>query len=75
MSREKTYEYVVWQDEELWTAHSPAIPGVYGVGETKIRAVRDLLDAVNTLFDYLAEIGEPPPKPKKVSSGAITVPV
>lgn len=75
MSREKTYEYVVWQDESIWTAHSPSIPGVYGLGETKARAARDLMDAIDTLFDYLHEIGETPPKPKRVSSGAIRVAV
>jgi predicted RNase H-like HicB family nuclease len=58
MSRERSYDYIVWQDEGVWTAHCPSIPGVYGLGDTKGRAEKDLIEGLDTLFDYLHETGE-----------------
>jgi len=41
----------------MWTAHSPAVPGAYGIGTSKKAALRDLAAAFETLFSYLEERG------------------
>jgi predicted RNase H-like HicB family nuclease len=53
-----TRERVAWVEEGQWTAHSPSMPGVYGVGETSAAAVADLEEALAELDSYLDEIGE-----------------
>ena len=47
-----TYEFVGWQEEGLWAARSPSIPG-YGVGETRGQAEQDLSEAIEELIAYL----------------------
>lgn len=74
-SRTREYTYIAWREEGIWTAHSPSIPGVYGLGDTKKKAERDLFDAVDTLFDYLHEIGEKPPMERRLVIGAMRVDV
>jgi len=69
----QSYDSIAWKDEGLWTAHSPSIPGVYGLGRTKARAERDLADALGTLFEYLKKIGEARPAPRRLVVGAVTV--
>jgi predicted RNase H-like HicB family nuclease len=69
----RRYGYVAWQDEGLWTAHSPSVPGVYGVGSTRRAAERDLFDALEEMLSYLAEIGERPPRAKRLVSGSVAI--
>jgi predicted RNase H-like HicB family nuclease len=69
------YEFVSWQDEGVWTAHSPSVPGVYGIGDTRQKAETDLFEAIGEMFDYLVSIGEKRPKAKRVVSGVLTVAV
>jgi len=52
------YDYIAWREEGVWTAHSPSLPGVYGVGKTRDQAERDLFESVDELMDYLDEIDE-----------------
>jgi predicted RNase H-like HicB family nuclease len=54
----KTYDVVIWKEEGIWTAHSPSVPGVYGLGSTREIANRDLKEALALLSHYLREIGE-----------------
>jgi predicted RNase H-like HicB family nuclease len=63
------YAYITWTEEGQWTAHSPSVPGVYGVGRTRDRAVADLGEALDEMFDYLAEIGERAPRPRRFDTG------
>lgn len=59
------YEYITWVEEGQWAAHSPSVPGVYGVGKTRIQAVSDLEEALGEMRAYLDEIGEHLPRPKR----------
>lgn len=67
------YEFVCWQDEGLWTAHSPSVPGVYGVGDTRKQAETELFEGIEEMFDYLSSIGEVRPKAKRVVAGVLSV--
>jgi len=58
------YDYVAWKEAGTWTAHCPAISGVYGLGSTSSAAVRDLRDALYELEEYLSELGEGLPRAK-----------
>jgi predicted RNase H-like HicB family nuclease len=73
MRREREFDFTVWQDDGQWTAHSPAVPGVYGIGATRAGAERDLRDGLRDLFDYLTDIGEPLPAPGRVRVGTVRV--
>jgi predicted RNase H-like HicB family nuclease len=64
---------VVWEDEGKWTAHSPSVPGVYGVGATRREAEADFIDALSEMLAYLRDIGEHPPKRKRVIAGVVEV--
>jgi predicted RNase H-like HicB family nuclease len=66
-----TYDYVSWKESGVWTAHCPAVPGVYGLGDTSAQAVADLREALNELDDYLDEIGESLPSAGKVRTGEL----
>lgn len=69
----KKYEFVAWKDEGVWTAHSPSVAGVYGLGSTMAAAQKDLADAIAELLDYLREIGERAPVPKRFAVGVLNV--
>jgi hypothetical protein len=45
----KTYDTITWKEEGVWTAHSPSVPGVYGLGSTRDTANRDLREALALL--------------------------
>jgi predicted RNase H-like HicB family nuclease len=68
-----TYRTIIWQEEEIWTAHAPAVPGVYGVGATPKAASNDLAGALHEMFDYLDEIDEEHPAPAPVRFGEINI--
>lgn len=42
-------DYIAWQDEGLWVAHNPAVPGVYGLGDTLAEAEQDLAEGLELL--------------------------
>jgi predicted RNase H-like HicB family nuclease len=67
----QTYDYIAWQDEGKWTAHSPAAPGVYGVGPTRRAAEQDLHQALLELLAHLRDIGEAPPANKGIIQGTL----
>lgn len=69
----KKYDFIAWQDEGIWTAHSPSVPGVYGVGDTRREAQDDLANAILELFAYLSDIGERAPAPKQITSGVLEI--
>ena len=67
------YDYIAWRESGLWTAHSPSLPGVYGIGKSRPQAENDLFEAVDELLDYLDEIGERAPKPVRLSQATMSV--
>ena len=50
--------FVFWFEEGLWTAHAPAVSGAYGIGATALEAKDDLVEALETLSEYLKKSGE-----------------
>jgi predicted RNase H-like HicB family nuclease len=66
-------DYIAWKDEGQWSAHSPSVPGVYGLGETRQEAISDLIEGVGEMLDYLDEIGADRPAKKRLVSGVIEV--
>jgi predicted RNase H-like HicB family nuclease len=69
----KTYDVVIWKEEGVWTAHSPSVPGVYGLGSTRDIANRDLKEALALLSHYLREIGESLPRSQKLHTSQVCV--
>jgi len=56
------HDVMVWKEDGVWTAHSPALVGVYGTGITKRKALDDYVAAANLMLSYMDELGEAPPK-------------
>lgn len=54
------YNVVVWKDEDIWSAHSPSTPGVYGLGKTRQAALADYRAALRDELAYQKQIGERP---------------
>ena len=73
--RQRSYDYIAWHDEGMWTAHSPSIPGVYGLGATRGEAEQDLFAGIEEMFGYLKDIGVQLPVAKRVISGTVRVQV
>lgn len=69
----KTYDVISWKEEGVWTAHSPSVPGVYGLGSTRDSANRDLSEALTLLSQYLLEIGESLPRSQKLHTSRVCV--
>ena len=68
-----TYNHVAWQDEGVWTVHSPSIPGVYGLGGTQRAAESDFRASLREMLAYLTEIGEAPPPSKHLAIGETSI--
>lgn len=68
-----SYDYAAWQEAGQWTAHCPAVPGVYGLGRTSAAAVADLKEALRELDSYLEEIGESLPAAGKFRTGELSL--
>jgi predicted RNase H-like HicB family nuclease len=68
-----TYDYVAWKEENTWTAHCPAVPGAYGLGDTAIKAVKDLKEALSELAAYLDALGETLPRGGQVRTGELSL--
>jgi predicted RNase H-like HicB family nuclease len=71
MARRRVYDYVTWEEEGIWTSHVPAIPGVYGLGDTPAKAEADLAEAMSTMSEYLDTVGESLPPPRSVRTGQL----
>jgi predicted RNase H-like HicB family nuclease len=69
----RKYDFVVWSEEGKWTAHSPAMPGVYGIGRTRKRAEADLFEAMTERAVHLREIGEQLPPARAIGVGTLTL--
>jgi predicted RNase H-like HicB family nuclease len=50
--------FVVVQEDGVWGITCPFLPGVFGVGKTHKAAEKDFAKALETLAEYLDEIGE-----------------
>lgn len=68
-----TYKYVAWKEEGVWTAHCPAIPGVYGLGSSVAASVSDLEEALRLLAEHVAELGERLPRGGQISVGTLEI--
>lgn len=66
-----TYHTIAWKEDGTWTAHAPSVPGVYGLGRTRRQAEDDLVEALELMFDYLDEVGDPRPAPSPVVHGEV----
>ena len=51
-------DFVFWEEEGIWSAVAPPIPGVYGIGPTVTAAKDDLVEALKVMANYLKEAGE-----------------
>ena len=69
----RRYNYIAWKEAGTWTAHSPAVPGVYGLGKTRKAAESDLASGLRELSGYLKEIGEKMPRPFALGAGVVEV--
>lgn len=67
------YEFLSWSDEGMWTVYSPSVPGVYGVGSSYSRAKKDFSQALSLLLDYLDDVGEDYPAPKRLCLGSLEI--
>jgi len=68
-----TYTYVAVQEEGVWGVTCPSLPGVFGVGKTRKAAEKDFAGALETLVEYLDEIGEKLPAPQRVTLGSMRI--
>ena len=71
MRRAREFDCILWLEEGMWTAHSPSVPGVYGLGRTRGAAEKDLVDGLYDLFTYLEDIGERQPSPRRFAVGTV----
>ena len=69
----KSYSYVTWEEEGMWTSHVPSVPGVYGLGTTPKAAESDLKEALELMFSYLKEVGEAAPSARSVRLGQLRI--
>ncbi len=67
------YRFVAWKESGMWTAHSPSVPGVYGVGSTAASAERDLREALVLVASYLTEGRRKMPRPQKLRFGEVRI--
>ena len=58
-------QVVLYQDEDgIWIAEVPSLPGCHSDGDTKAAALENVRDAIATWIAYLTDRGEPiPPDP------------
>jgi predicted RNase H-like HicB family nuclease len=68
-----TYDFVTWQEDRIWSSHAPSVAGVYGLGSTAARAERDLMEALETMSEYLNRLGERLPRARTVRLGKVRI--
>ena len=44
---------VITKEDGIWSAHDPAVPGVYGLGPSRKAALADLVEAKAALDEYV----------------------
>lgn len=69
----RAYDYLIWQEEGIWTAHSPSVQGVYGLGDTREEAEADFFEALEEMLAYRLDRGEKLPKRQRLSLGVVEV--
>jgi predicted RNase H-like HicB family nuclease len=68
-----TYTFVAVQEHGAWGVTCPSLPGVFGVGKTRKEAEKDFAGSLETLANYLDEIGEKLPTPQRVAIGSLSI--
>lgn len=71
--RNRSYEFVSWEEEGIWTSHAPSFPGAYGLGKTPGESEKDLSEAVSLMMSYMVEVGEEVPAPRHVRTGQLSL--
>lgn len=61
MSRKFVAVVIPDPEDGGYVASVPAVPGVYGQGETEEEAYRDVTEALRLMLDYLEEEGRETP--------------
>lgn len=61
------YTVVTWKEEGIWTAHSPVVPGVWGLGKSRRAAVADFQSALRDEVAYQKRIGKLSHRSKRTS--------
>lgn len=67
------YDVVVWSEEGVWTAHSPSVPGVYGLGKSRRAAVADFKLALSDEIAYQKQIGQRPSRQRRIFLDAVEI--
>lgn len=49
---------VITEEDGIWSAHDPAVPGVYGLGPSRKAALADLVEAKAALDEYITTAAE-----------------
>ena len=60
-ARPSDYKTVTIFEDGLYAVTAPGIPGVFGLSKSASAAKSDFKSAMQTLLDYMHEIGEPAP--------------
>ena len=61
----KNYLVIYEQAEDGgWGAHSPDVPGVFALGQTREEAEARMTEALSAHLEHLRERGESPPEPR-----------
>ena len=56
---------IFWSDDDdLYIAYAPELPGCMAHGDTYEDALKNITDAMNFWIETVQEIGKPVPKPK-----------
>jgi predicted RNase H-like HicB family nuclease len=69
----KVRECVMWDEDGVWTAHAPSVPGVYGLGDTPEASSKDLTEALELMSAYLHDVGEVLPEARSVRLGQVRI--
>ena len=56
------YPIAICEDEGTIVAHSPCVPGAYGLGDTEAEAVSDLRESLELMLTHIRECGEELPR-------------
>jgi antitoxin HicB len=60
------YRIIIEQDEDgMYIAECPALPGCISQGETRAEALENIRDAIKGYLESLRKHGEPIPRPSK----------
>lgn len=70
------YQIVLVQEDEVWWAYIPDMPGVYGMGATESAAKKDISDALSLYLESARVEGMTIPEShiRKIETDRIQVP-